>query len=265
VAAWPSAPEVTRGVRMQASARLVATADASGSTRLTTVSSAPPLVLRRTGPARPVAEVHLVGGAAGPLAGDRLRLDVELGPGARLRMRTVAASVALPGVAGAWSRFDVTVRLGEEAELAWLPEPLVAGQGCRHRLSAQIEVAAGGRLTWRDELVCGRHGEAGGDVVSAVTVGYAGRPLLAHELAVGPGAPGWDGPAVLGGAQSAGSLLLTGPGWPGEVAEGAGPDWAVLPLAGPGVLVTAVAADALTLRRRLERADLTGGPISRAG
>ena len=47
---------------------------------------------RQTGPGL----VHLVGGAAGPLGGDDLRLDIEVGPDAVLCVLTVAASVALP-------------------------------------------------------------------------------------------------------------------------------------------------------------------------
>jgi urease accessory protein len=242
---------------MQATARLVAQAGPDGRTALAACRSAPPLVLRRTGTGGPIAEVHLVGGAAGPLGGDRLRLEIEVGPGAWLILRTVAASVALPGPAGAWSRFDVRARVAAGGGLAWLPEPLVVVGGCRHRMSARVEVADAGQLTWRDELVWGRYEEPGGDVVSSLTVSYAGRELLAHELALGPSAPGWDGPAVLAGARAAGSVLLAGhqrlPS--GDVCaithDSPGGTSAVLRLAGAGVLVTAVAPDALTLRRRL--------------
>jgi urease accessory protein len=242
---------------MHATSRLVAQARPDGSTALAACRSEPPLVLRRTGASDPVANVHLVSGAAGPVGGDRLRLEIEVGRGARLILRTVAASVALPGPAGAWSRFEIRARVAAGGELVWLPEPLVAAGGCRHRMSAQVEVADAGQLRWRDELIWGRYGEAGGEVVSSLTVSYAGRALLAHELALGPSAPGWDGPAVLAGARAAGSVLVVGhdPLLSDEVREMAHDSSqatsAVLPLAGPGVLVTAVAPHALTLRRRL--------------
>ena len=80
---------------MRARARVVVAAG-----RLAVLDSRAPLVLRRTGP----DEVYLVGGAAGPLGGDDLCLSVEVGTGDRLRLRTAAASVALPGPDGAPSR-----------------------------------------------------------------------------------------------------------------------------------------------------------------
>jgi urease accessory protein len=242
---------------MHATSRLVAQARPDGNTALAACRSEPPLVLRRTGSGGPVAKVHLVSAAAGPLGGDGLRLEIEVGRGARLVLRTVAASVALPGPAGAWSRFEVRARVAAGGELVWLPEPLVAAGGCRHRMSADVEVADAGQLRWRDELIWGRYDEPGGDVVSSLTVSYAGKALLAHELALGPSAPGWNGPAVLAGARAAGSVLAAGhdPLLSDAVCEMAhdSPEAtsAVLPLAGPGVLVTAVAPDALTLRRRL--------------
>jgi urease accessory protein len=175
---------------------------------LTTVHGEPPLLLRRTGTASDGAVVvHLVGGAAGPLAGDRLTLSVEVGAGARVEVRSVAATIALPGRTDDWSTLMVTARVHEGATLRWLPEPLIAAKGCRHISRAEIELAETAQLMWRDELVCGRHDERPGDLRSELHVRYAGRPLLAHDLAVGPEAKGWAGPAVLGPAKSTSSLL----------------------------------------------------------
>jgi urease accessory protein len=228
---------------MQANACVVAEADGHGGTRLVRLRGEPPLLPRRTGP----ETVHLVGGAAGPLGGDDLRLAIEVGPDARLCLGTVAASIALPGRSGAPSRVTVTVRVAERGYLHWLPEPLVATAGCHHLASATIELAEGARLLWRDELVCGRYGEEPGNVTISTHVRYAGRALLRQSLSVGPGAPGWAGPAVLGGAKATGSLLHVGPG----VATGErvlGPTAVGMPLAGPAWLVSATAPDAYTLR-----------------
>jgi urease accessory protein len=112
-----------------------------------------------------------------------------------------------------------------------------------------VDVADGGTLLWRDELICGRHGEAPGDATLSLSVSYAGRPLLRQALSVGPGAQGWAGPAVLGGAKATGSLLRVGPE-PGPPAV-LGPTAVRMPLAGPGSLVTATAPDAHTLREYL--------------
>ena len=73
---------------MRAEARIVAESDRRGGTRLAVLRGESPLLLRRTGPRTGGAvTVHLVGGAAGPLRGDDLRLDIEVGPGARLARR----------------------------------------------------------------------------------------------------------------------------------------------------------------------------------
>jgi urease accessory protein len=252
---------------VRASAALVAEVRGDGPTRLVDLRGEPPLLPRHTGTTPDgAALVYLVGGAAGPLAGDRLALTVDLGPGARLEIRSVAATIALPGQReGTWSRLDLTVRIGPGAELRWVPEPLIAAAGCRHVSRAEIDVAAGGRLRWRDEIVCGRHGEQPGDLRTELDVRYAGRPLLVHDLAVGPDAPGWAGAAVLGGARAVGSLLVigeTGPAAPDQTAPdqtaanqaAIGPDVATMTLAGPGVLTVAVAADPAHLRARLEPA-----------
>src|SRR5688500_13576061 len=159
---------------LTATARVAVVAD-RGRSRLAELSGEPPLLPRRTGPrmgprtgsrtgAGPV-QVHLVGGAAGPLGGDRLRLEIEVGAGAALCLRTVAASVALPGPDGAESRLDVVATVAAGGRLSWLPEPLIAAAGCRHVAAADVTVAEGGRLVWRDEVVCGRHGEEPGDAV----------------------------------------------------------------------------------------------------
>lgn len=240
---------------MRARARVVAVAEA-GRTRLATVRSETPLLVRRTGGPGSTAQVHLVGGAAGPLGGDQLRLEIDVGPGASLCVRTVAASVALPGPPGTRSWVEVVARVAAGGRLAWLPEPLIAASNCRHLATGRVTVAEGAALVWRDELVCGRYGEEPGDAAVALTVSYAGQPLLQHELAVGPAAPGWDGPAVLDRAGATGSLLRVDPAWAQAPPEPVvlSPTAALLPLAGPAVLATATGPDHATVRRLLDRA-----------
>ncbi|NEB78933.1 urease accessory protein UreD, partial [Streptomyces sp. SID14478] len=77
--------------------------------------------------------------------------------------------------------------------------------------------------------------------------------------ACGPGAPGgWDGPAVLAGHRALGQLVVVRPEFATDPPSGAVLDAegtaALTPLAGPAVLVTAVAPDALRLRRTLDAA-----------
>jgi len=236
-----------------ATARLRAEADGSGATRLAVLRSEPPLLLRPTGP----NTVHLVGGAAGPLGGDRLRIEVNVGPGASLTVRAVAASLALPGADGAPSRLEITASVAAGGRLSWLPEPLIAAAGCRHTTQTTIDVAAGASLQWRDELQCGRHGELPGDVQLITGLRVRNVEIYRHKLAVGPGAPGWSGPAVLGDARAIGSLLIVHPAWleagppPARVL---GTTATAMPLAGPAVLVNAVGADTRSVRQILDAA-----------
>ncbi|MEU4634259.1 urease accessory protein UreD [Micromonospora chalcea] len=237
---------------MRAYARLVARADGRGGTVLAELRGETPLLLRQTAGRGRAVTVYVVGGAAGPLPGDDLRLEIDVGPGASVRLHTVAASVALPGRPGVVSRMVVRAVVHDGGALHWLPEQLVAAAGCAHLAESWVEVAAGARLTWRDEVICGRYGEAPGSAVVHTRVDYDGRPLLRQSLAVGPGAPGWAGPAVLGGAPATGSLLVVDPSLPHEPATVEG-TVARLPLAGgPATLWTATAADAHTLRAHLE-------------
>jgi urease accessory protein len=231
---------------MKARARVVAGPDGRGGTRLVELYGEAPLLPRRTGP----AQVHLVGGAAGPLGGDQLRLELTVQDGACLTVRTVAAAVALPGPGP--STLDLVVRVGAGAALRWLPEPLVAAAGCDHVAASTVELAASARLVWREELVLGRSGEAPGDVRTSLHVRHDGRALLHQELAAGPRAAGYAGAAVLGGARTHGSILVVDPDWTeGPPAEVVTEDGARLVLPGPAVLATALAPDGWALRERL--------------
>ncbi|WP_305786723.1 urease accessory protein UreD [Symbioplanes lichenis] len=236
---------------MRSRARLVAEEDGRGGTRPAVLHGESPLLLRRTGPRGGDLTVHLVGGAAGPLRGDDLRLDIEVGPGAHLTVHSVAAQLALPGRPGLPpSRYEIHATVAAGATLRWTPEPLIAAAGCDHHTRTVVDVAEGGTLLWRDDLVCGRHHEPSGAVLSDTTVRYAGRTLYRHELHVGPSAPAWSAAAILGGAQALGTIVLAGPALPeprllpGEAA--------LMPLAGPGLLATAVGPDIRAVRRALD-------------
>lgn len=288
-----------RAHAVRAHAVLRVEADPSGRVaQVVELRSAVPLVLRQTGtapaaaadrpaaaaeavaggraladlvpPPLPSVTVHLVGAAAGPLAGDQLRLDIQAGTGARLVLRSVAATLAMPGHGPGPSVVEINAEVAAGGALDLLPEPTVAVAGCRHRMVGRASVAPGGWLRWREEVLLGRFGEPAGHVDTDLRVdvrapGGPARPLLRQELALGPDVAGLAGAALLGGARAVGSLLTAAPAGP----DGAGPAGlgmaaaaspahpgdpggvAVLPLAGPGVLVSAVALDAVTLRRQL--------------
>jgi urease accessory protein len=217
-----------------------------GRTRISRLRSDGPLALRESGGA-----VYLVGAGAGPLGGDDLEFAVDVGPGARLCIRSAAATLVLPGRRDAGtppSRLVVRARVAAGARLVFTPEPTIAAAGCDHRALADVTLEEGAELVWQEEIILGRHGERPGRYVSRFDVTVGAVPLLRHELRIDEDAMSG---AVLGGAKAAGAALLAGAGL---VAEPYATDGlAVLPLAGPGVLVSALAPDAVRLRERLGR------------
>nr|WP_241833112.1 urease accessory protein UreD [Streptomyces caatingaensis] len=239
---------------LTAAARIVAAPDGRGGTALPVLAGEGPFALRRTGRrGGPEASVTLVGAMSAPLGGDRLTLTVRVEPGAALRFTTTAATLALPGRTGARATYDTRITVGEGARLHWLPEPLISAHGSDLWTTTRVELAPTARLVLREEQVLGRAGERPGRLRSRLTVCRAGRPLYDQELSYGPGAPGWDGGAVLGGHRAVGQLLVVDPRLADEPEESrpVGPTAALMPLAGPAVVLTAVAPDALELRRVL--------------
>jgi urease accessory protein len=234
--------------RITASASIVAVAGPGGVTRLPVLASQVPLVLRRTPDA-----VYVIGGAAGPIGGDELSLRISVAEGAFLRVRTAAASVALPGPDGLESVLRLSVSVGPGAHLEYLPEPVVVAAGARHATVVSVSLDEGASLLLRDELLLGRHGEDGGEGRTVLRVDYAGRPLLRQSLEVSGTDQASLGPAVLAGHRAVGTLLRVNdcPAEPSSDGPATTTEVAVLRLAGPGILITAVANDAVTLRRRL--------------
>ncbi|MER6349845.1 urease accessory protein UreD [Streptomyces sp. NPDC001595] len=245
----------TGGVR--ATARIRAVDDGRGGTALPVLAGEGPLALRRTRSSGEAARVMLVGAMSGPLGGDHFTVDAEVAEGARLRVGSAAATIALPGQAKGEARYDVRLAVADGAELHWLPEQLISVAHSELTVRTRVDLAASARLVLREEQVLGRVGEQPGRLTSRLTVRVDGRAVLDQELACGPGAPGgWDGPAGLGGHRAVGQLVVAGPEFGAQpvAARTLGEGAALMPLAGPAVLVSAVAPDALRLRRLLDAA-----------
>lgn len=117
----------------------------------------------------------------------------------------------LPGPHAEPSDSQVTIRVGADATLVWLPGPLIAAAGCDHYRVTRVELDPDARLLVREELVLGRHGESPGSVRQRLRVCIGGQPLHDQELQVGPHVPAWDGPAVTGNRRAIGSLLAVDP------------------------------------------------------
>jgi urease accessory protein len=181
------------------------------------------------------ARVVLVQTIAGPLGGDSVTVDVDVGPGAALELTANAATLAYPGSETA--RQDVRVRV--EGRLAWLPQPLILAAGCDLDASLELDLAPGAAALTRELVVLGRHGEQPGRYRSRLRAELDGRPLL-HDAIHLPAAS----PVELDGARAYGSLALLG-----VEAARAGPD--ELAPAGPGGVLRALGAEAADVQARL--------------
>ncbi|MFF1303483.1 urease accessory protein UreD [Streptomyces sp. NPDC058307] len=242
---------------------MVARDDGRGGTALPVLESDGPLALRRTRGSGAETRVVLVGAMSGPLGGDHFTVQANVLTGARLRVGSAAATIALPGQTKGEARYDVRLTVADGGELRWLPEQLISAGGSDLYVTTRIDLASTSRLVLREEQVLGRVGEEPGRLSSRLVLRVAGRTVLDQELSCGPGAPGgWDGPAVLAGHRAVGQLLVVRPEFADEPvpAQVLGEGAAVMPLAGPAALVTAVAPDARLLRRVLDAALLTLAP-----
>ena len=213
--------------------------------RLTWLREAPPVSFRPTPEA-----VYLVGTAAFPVGDDELSIKVVVEEGADLVVRSAASAVAWAAT-GSSLEVDATVEPG--GSLDWQLQPLIASKKCRFSQRSRVNLSGDATLRWADEVVLGRSGEEPGWLDLRLDVIVDGRPLLRHQLELGPGVPAWDGPAVLGRNRAVGIVVVAG-NWPARFGPRrshsiAGDSWAVMPLEGPGLLVSAVGHDLVSMRR----------------
>ena len=196
--------------------------------------------------------VYLVGAAAGPLGGDDLRIDVTVGDGARLTVRSAAATMAQPGPLGGRSHLAMAFTVGRGASLRWRPEPLVSVRGSDHTIDTTVVLDPAATLIMQDEIVLGRDHEDSGRVRSRLRIERNGIALLTHELDVGADAPSWSTAAILGTARAVVSIVVVGIDAPTEartiVDRDADARAAWLPLA-PGAAVLLAIAPGLRAAR----------------
>lgn len=175
-----------------------------GRLTLPVLRSDPPILLRPTGDT-----VHLVGGSAGPLGGDRLRLDLTVRRGSTLRLRSAAASVVLPGPVASSLHLHVVVEPG--AHLEWRPEPAVSVAGGAHRQVVIIELVGDATLDWTEAVVLGRTDEASGDWDATMRVERDGAAMTHQQIQLGPSHHGSQGPASMDRRRVLASRLRVGP------------------------------------------------------
>ena len=129
--------------------------------------------------------VHLVSAAATPLGGDTITIRVIVEPGARLRLRSAAATMVLPGAATTQSRACWHIEAAGELDVD--PEPTIVAADARHLTELTVWVAETTRLRIRERVQIGRTGEREGFWSGMLRADVADTPLLRHRLELGPG------------------------------------------------------------------------------
>ncbi|GAB4586717.1 urease accessory protein UreD [Nocardia sp. IFM 10818] len=190
------------------------------------------LAARRTGP----DTVHMIGTAATPLGGDVLDIAVVVEAGARLTVRSVAATIALPGRVTRTSVAHWRFEVAAGGELEFDPEPTVVAGGAEHETVTTVALEEGARLRLRERVQIGRTGEEHGYWSGELSADVGRLPLLRHRLELGADAVTDDslsGPRAL-------ESVLTYPD--SRTVETGGMDAALLPLAVGGTLFTRTAS-----------------------
>jgi urease accessory protein len=129
--------------------------------------------------------VHLVSAAATPLGGDAVHVRVVVEAGARLRVRTAAATVTLPGLTTPESQAFWVLEIAGDVDVD--PQPTVVAATSRHFTSARLALARDGRLRLRERIQIGRSGERQGFWSGSLHADVDGSPLLRHRIELGSG------------------------------------------------------------------------------
>jgi urease accessory protein len=139
------------------------------------------LAARRTEP----DTVHLVSTAATPLGGDAICVRVVVEPGARLRLRSAAATVTLPGSATLESHAIWTLEVAGDLDVD--PQPTVVAANARHFTTTRLQLADTGRIRLRERIQIGRTDERQGFWSGSLHADVDGSPLLRHRIELGNG------------------------------------------------------------------------------
>lgn len=129
--------------------------------------------------------VHLISAAATPLGGDAIAIRIVVQAGARLRVRSAAATVVLPGAATTESHSTWDLEVDGELDLD--VEPTVVAGGSRHLTGTRLRLGRAGRVRVRESVQIGRTGESQGYWSGALHADVAGTPLLRHRVELGGG------------------------------------------------------------------------------
>jgi urease accessory protein len=163
-------------------------------------------------PLKIVRAFHVEGGAAlahvqnlsgGILSGDRLSLDLEIGPRAHAQVTSTGATRLYRSQAGTEAaEFTAHVVVREQGLLEYLPDPVIPFADSRFRQNTVVNLEDGGGMFWWETVAPGR--EARGEVFSYADLQFrldlcaAGIPIAIERCHLDPQARPLESPARLG-------------------------------------------------------------------
>jgi urease accessory protein len=130
--------------------------------------------------------VHLVSAAATPLGGDTISIRVVVQAGAVLKLRSAAATVALPGANTRTSHADWDIEVGGSLDVDL--EPTIVAADARHVSTVALVLRDDGRVRFRERVQIGRCNEHEGFWSGSLRADRHDRPLLRHRVELGAGA-----------------------------------------------------------------------------
>jgi len=202
----------------------------TGRTRVTELECRPPLQVLRLHEldedVPDLATAILASPSGGVLDGDRMTLEVSVGPGARLHLGTQSAT-RVYRTPGSGARLDVSVSVAEGGYLELMPDPFMPYRGSRFEAMSRCELAPGGTLIVREIVGPGR--TARGEILafdrfeSTLELRRPGGEIFGADTVRLDPSDGLDQVGLLGRHRCVGSLFVVHPGFQPEVLlEGAG-------------------------------------------
>lgn len=127
------------------------------------------------------ARVALVPDRALLLAGDRVRVEVTVGPGVSIELVETTGTVAydMRGSRAAW---DVDVQVADGGTCRWEGLPFVVAGGAVVERTLTVALQGDATFTQRETLVLGRHREPPGRLRNLTRITRDGSPILVEEL-----------------------------------------------------------------------------------
>jgi urease accessory protein len=208
------------------------------------------------------AVVSVLNPTGGLCGGDRLTIDVDVGPGAHACLTTPSATKVYR-THGAPACQDVTLRLAADAVVEWVPDHAIPFAGSAVVQTVRVALGAGARLVCVDAWASGRvaRGEAWSfTLLDSTLVVQDDAGLLLHDRLRLAGPAAWDGLGLAEGHPYFATVLVVGDGLDGfdaAVADALGPAAeaavGVAPLRRRGALARCLAPSAPALTEAIDR------------